>query len=255
MPSGRLGPSGLPGDHVLLAIDYVVDEPALDGVYDPRLATLTADGTLVKARRDIDSAFGTTVTRVDATTLARTWDAIVRSGIATDRDLALPGFMSEHGPHTATVFRVDDGGRSTRLRIASLGSEGVYPNDPPVPADELAIRSAAKQLMSDLRAVPGEDRWTPPALLLWWRTEVPGDWNARIVASALPLDLATAGHAIDHPVWGRCTRLDGPDAAAVARFAATLPIEHLVELAGVRYVLDVRAIHPDEIDDVACPPR
>jgi hypothetical protein len=253
-PSGHV-PSGLPDDHILLAIDYIVDEPVLDGVYDPRWVNLTADGSLVHERRDVDATLGTTVTRLDSTALARTWTAIGQSGIATDGDLDLPGFMSEHGPHTAFVFRVDDGTRSTRLRIASLGSEGVYPNDPPVPADELTLRAAATQLMNELRAIRGEDPWTPPALLLWWRTEVPGDWDATIVTWPMPIDLASAGHAIDHPVWDRCTRLDGPDAVAVARFAQTLPVEHLVELAGVRYALDIRAIHPDEIDKVACPPR
>jgi hypothetical protein len=248
-------PSGLPDDHILLAIDYLVDEPVLDGVYDPRLVNLTAAGTLVHERRDVDATFGTTVAKLDATALGSIWAAIGRSGVATDRDLELPGFMSQHGPHTATVFRVDDGTRSTRLRIASLGSEGVYPGDPPVPADELALRAAATQLKNELRAIQGEDPWTPPALLLWWRRELPGDWNATVVTWPLPLDLASAGHAIDHPVWSRCARLEGDDAAVVARFSHTLPIDHLVELAGARYALDVRAIHPDELAEVACPSR
>jgi hypothetical protein len=246
-------PSGLPDDHILLAIDYIVDEPFLDGVYDPRSVNLTADGSLIHEGRGINATLGTTVAKLDPTALARIWTAIGRSGIAIDRNLELPGFMSEHGARTAFVFRVDDGARSTRLRIAHLGSEGVYPDDPPVPADELALRAAATQLMNELRAIRGEDPWTPPALLLWWRTEVPGDWDATIVTWPLPIDLASAGHAIDHAVWDRCARLDGDDAAAVARFAHTLPVEHLVELAGVRYALMIRAIHPDELGEVACP--
>ncbi len=36
-------------------------------------------------------------------------------------------------------------------------------------------------------------------------------------------------------------------------FAHALPIDHLVELDGVRSAINVRPIHPDEIDEVACP--
>ena len=74
------------------------------------------------------------MTKLDATGLARAWSAIVRAGVFTDGVLGLPGFMAAHPPVTADVFRVDDGPRSTRLAIASLGSEGVYPDDPPVPS-------------------------------------------------------------------------------------------------------------------------
>jgi hypothetical protein len=248
-------PSGLPADHILLAVDDIVDDPVLTDVYDPRSANLTADGSLVHEGRDHDATLGTTVAKLDAAALARIWKTIGQSGIARDGNLELPGFMAEHGPHTAEVFRVDDGTRSTRLRIASLGSEGVYPGDPPVAPDELALRASATRLLNELRAIRGADPWTPPALLLWWRTDVPGDWDATIVDWPIPIDLASAGHPIDHPVWERCARLDGDDAAAVARFAHSLPIEHLVETAGGdRYALNVRAIHPDEIDTVACPP-
>jgi hypothetical protein len=253
MAPGDRAPTGLADDHVLLAIDYIVHDPVLDGVYDPRVVSLTGDGSLVHERRDVDATLGTTVTKLDAAGLDRAWAAIRRSGVFADGKLDLPGFMSEHGPHTSFDFRVDDGTRSTRLTIDSLGSEGVHPDDPPVPAGKMALRAAATQLLDAFRAMRGEDPWTPPALLLWWRTEVPGDWDAKIVAWSLPVDLATAGHSIAHPVWDRCVRLDGGDAAAVARFAQTLPIDHLVELDGVRYAINIRAIHPDEINEVSCP--
>jgi len=252
LPNERL-PTGLSADHLLLAIDYIVEDPSLDGVYDPRWVALTADGRLVLERRDVDAILGTTVTKLDAAGLGRAWSAISQSGIFTDGNLRLPGFMETHGPMTADVFRVDDGQRSTRLRIASLGSEGVYADDPPVPAGEMAIRAAATRLMDDLRAMGGRDLWTPPALLMWWRTELPADWDATIVRWSQPIDLATAGHAIVHPVWDRCVRLDGDEAASVAHLANSLPIDHLVELGGVRYALQIRAIHPDEIDKVDCP--
>ena len=126
--------------------------------------------------------------------------------------------------------------------------------DPPVPAwREMAVRAAATRLMDEIRAMGGRDLWTPPALLMWWRTELPGDRKATIVGWSPPIDLATAGHAVEHPVWDRCVRLDGDEAASVARFANSLPIDHLVELGGVRYAIQIRAIHPDEIDKVACP--
>jgi hypothetical protein len=251
-PNERV-PTGLAADHLLLAIDYVVEDPVLDGVYDPRLAALTADGSLVFERRDVDAILGATVTTLDAAGLERAWSAISRSGTFTDGNLRLPGFMEEHGPITADVFRIDDGQRATRLRIASLGSEGVYVNDPPVPPAEMTVRAAATRLIDDMRAMGGRDPWTPPALLMWWRTELPGDWGATIVQWSQPIDLATGGHAVEHPVWDRCVRLDGDAAASVARFANALPIDHLAELGGVRYAIQIRAIHPDEIDKVACP--
>ena len=246
-------PTGLPADHLLLAIDYVVDDPSLDRVYDPRSVALTADGSLVLERRDVDAILGATVTRLDASGLGLAWSAISRSGIFTDGNLRLPGFMEDHPPITADVFRVDDGQRSTRLRIASLGSEGIYVGDPPVPAAEMSVRVAATRLIDQIRAMGGRDLWTPPALLMWWRTELPADWKATIVGWSPPIDLATAGQAVEHPVWDRCVRLDGDEAASVARFANSLPIDHLVELGGVRYGIQIRAIHPDEIDKVACP--
>ena len=237
----------------MLAIDYLVDDPVLDGVYDPRLMSLTADGTLVIERGDVDATLGTTVTKLDAAGFERAWSAIIRSGVFADGDLDLPGFMANHPPVTSDVFRVDDGTRSTRLTIDSLGSEGVYPDDPPVPAGEMALRASATALIEDLRAMAGSDPWTPPAVLLWWRTELPADADATIVDWALPIDLAGAGHPIEHPVWDRCVRLDGDEAASVARFAQSLPIDHLVELDGIRYAINLRPIHPDELNDVACP--
>jgi len=251
--SAMLGRLALPDDHVLLAIDYVVDDPVLDGVYDPRWVSLTADGTLVLHRGDVDAIFGTTATKLDAAGLERAWAAINRSGIFTDGSLVLPGFPQAGGPATRDVFRVDDGKRSTKLTIASLGSEAIYTGAVPIPAGEMALRTAAAQLIGDLRSMGGDDPWTPPALLLWWRTELPGDWDATIVAWPLAVDLASAGHSIDHAVWKRCVRLDGSEAAAVARFARTLPIDHLVEARSVRYAINLRAIHPDEIDQIACP--
>jgi hypothetical protein len=251
-------PTGLPDDHILFAIDYIVDEPFLTDVYDPRWASLTADGTLVFERRDVDAILGTTVTKLDAAGVEDAWSAIIRSGVFTDGNLVLPGFPQGDGPRTAFVFRVDDGKTSTRLTIESLGSEQVFTGEfpfgpPPIPDAEMTLRTAATKLTDDLRAMQGENAWTPPALLLWWRTELPADSDATILPWPLPIDLASAGHAIDHAVWDRCVRLDGDEAAAVARFAQTLPIDHLVELDGVRYGITVRAIHPDELDRVACP--
>jgi hypothetical protein len=250
-------PTGLPDDHVLLAIDYLVDEAVLTDVYDPRWASLTADGTLVLERENVEWILGATVTKLDAAGLERAWSAIDRSGVAIDGDLDLPGFP-QWGPATTDLFHVDDGTRSTRLSIASLGSEQVFAGDspwgePPIPAAEMALRTAATQLMNDLRAIAGENPWTPPALLLWWRHESPADWDATILPWTPPVDLASAGNRINHAVWERCVRLDDDDAAAVARFAHTLPIDHLVELDGVRYGIIIRAIHPYEIDQVRCP--
>jgi hypothetical protein len=94
----------------------------------------------------------------------------------------------------------------------------------------------------------------PPALLVWWRPELPADANAQIVRwRTATIDLSKAGHSVEHPVWSRCVRLDGDQAAEVAGLARSLPIDHLVEQGGGRYGLVLRPIHEDEIDDVDCP--
>jgi hypothetical protein len=247
-------PTGLDSSHVLLAIDYFVHHPALDGVYDPRLVTLTADGTLVLERRDVDAIIGATATKLDAAGLERAWSTIVSSGVFTDGLLDLPGFASQTVTTATNVFRVDDGTRSSLLTIDDLGSEQIYAGDPPIPAAEMRLRASATQLIEDLRSMGDREPWTPPALLVWWRPELPGDSNAEIIRwSTATIDLEAAGHAIEHPLWERCVRLDGDEAAEVTRLARSLPIDHLVEQGGNRYGLVLRPIHEDEIDDVDCP--
>ena len=68
----------------------------------------------------------------------------------------------------------------------------------------------------------------------------------------LPVDLATAGTAVQTPVFQRCVRLDGDDAADVAGLASTIPGDVAVEQDGARYVFSVRPIYPDEAG-VDCP--
>ena len=93
----------------------------------------------------------------------------------------------------------------------------------------------------------------PPALLMWWRTELPADSNATIVEAGPSRSTSRppAGHRAPGlgPLcparWGR---------GRIRRaFRATLPIDHLVELDGIRYAINLRPIHPDELDAVACP--
>jgi hypothetical protein len=247
-------PAGLDPSHILLAIDYFVHDSVLDGVYDPRLVTLTADGTLVLERRDVDAIMGATATKLDAAGLERAWSTIVRSGVFTDGLLDLPGFASQTVTTTTDVFRVDDGTRSSRLSIDDLGSEQIYAGDPPIPAAEMQLRASATQLIEDLRTMGDREPWTPPALLVWWRPELPADANAEIVRwRTATIDFEAAGHPVEHPVWSQCARLDGNQAAEVARLARSLPIDHLVEQEGGRYGLVLRPIHEDEIDDIDCP--
>jgi hypothetical protein len=246
-------PTGLPDDHVLFAADYIVHDPVVEGVYDPRLMTLTADGRLVLERRDVDSIMGATATRLDAARLRHAWSAITGSGVLADGVLRLPGFANQTVTTATNVFSVDDGTRSTRLTIDDLGSEAVFPGDPPIPPSEKALRAAATLLMDQLRAFGDMTPWTPPALLLYWRGEVPHDADATVVPWSGPIDLAKAGTRLEHPVWERCLRVDGPDAAAISGIARAIPIEHLVEQDGTRYAIDVRPIHADELDKVDCP--
>jgi hypothetical protein len=252
MPAPDGTPSGLSPDHVLLAVDYLVHHPALEGVYDPRLVTLSADGTLVIERRDRDVVMGATRTLLDAGGFTAAWSSILRSGVFANGSLGLAG-VPDHAGRTDTSFRVDDGAQATRLVIQDLGSEQVYSANPPISADEVARRAAASRLIDELRLLGSREPWTPPSLLLWWRSELPADWNATVVPWPLSVDLSTAGQPIDHPVWSRCARFDGADAAAVAAFARSVPIDHLVERDGKRHVISVRPIHEDEIGLVAGP--
>lgn len=244
-------PAGLPADHLLLAIDEVVSDPVLDGVYDPRLASLSVDGTLVFQRWDVDAIFGTTIAMLDDRGLANAWSAVVDGGLFRDGELDLPGFAA-YVLGGRTEIRVDDGTRSTRLDIAFLGSEGTH-GAPQIPGSEMALRAAATRLKDLLRGMAGAAPWTPPALLLWWRRELPADWDATVEPWSVPIDLATAGRAIEHPVWSRWARFEGADADAIATVARTLPIDHLVTHRGTRYALNIRAIHPDELDAVPGP--
>jgi len=118
----------------------------------------------------------------------------------------------------------------------------------------MRLRASATQLIDDLRSMGDLEPWTPPALLAWWRPELPADWNATIVPwPAATIDLATVGDAVEHPVWNRVRAVDGDQAAEVALLARSLPIDHLVEQGGRRFGLVLRPIHEDEIDAVACP--
>ena len=245
-------PTGLDPDDVLLAVEYQVHAPVLDRVDDPRLVTLTADGTLVLARRDVDSTLGATATRLGSAGLAAAWQAVTASGIAVDEVLDLPGFVQRTRTTSTTRFRVDDGRRRTDLVIHDLGSEQAFPGDPPIADEELRLRASATALLDSLRELGDDTPWVPPALLLWWREEVPADWNATVVPWPLSLDLDTAGRSQDHPVWQRCTRLDGSEAASIAEVAHRLPIDHLVDHGSNRYAITVRPIHADE-HAVVCP--
>jgi hypothetical protein len=246
-------PTGLADDHILFASDYIVHNPDLVGVYDPRIMTLTADGTLVLERGDLGTTLATTATRLDDASLAQAWSSIVRSGVFSDGTLALPGFASQTVTTTTNVFRVDDGTRSSRLVIDDLGSEQIFPGVPRIAGSEMSLREAATRLMDELRAMGGSEPWTPPALTMWWRPELPADSGATIVPWTLPIDLARAGRPVARPVWERCVRLDGEDAAAVAEMAHALPVGNIVEQAGALFAVGVRPIHPDELDEVDCP--
>jgi hypothetical protein len=152
------------------------------------------------------------------------------------------------------ILRVDDGTRSSLLTVDDLGSEQIYAGDPPIPGAEMRLRASATQLIEDLRSMGDREPWTPPALLVWWRPELPADANAETVRwPTAAIDFEAAGHSVEHPVWERCVRLDGDQAAELARLARSLPIDHLVEQGGGRYGLVLRPIHDDEIDEVDCP--
>ena len=246
-------PAGLDPDNMLLAVDYQVHAPVLDSVEDPRIVTLTADGMLVLARRDLDSTLGTTATPLGPTKLEVAWRAIAASGVAVDRVLDLPGFAARTVTTTTTQFRVNDGRRQTDLLVHNLGSEQAFLGDPPIAHEELRLRASATALLDSLHALGGDTPWIPPALLLWWREEVPADRNATVVPWQLPVDLEAAGRALGHAVWQRCARLDGSDAAAVAEVAHRLPIDHLVERGTKRFAINLRPIHGDEVRTVVCP--
>ena len=241
-------PDGLDPDHVLVSIEDLSGWPGFEGTYDPRVASLMADGTLITSDPARNALLTTTSATLDPSELDAAWASVVGRGLAIDRTLELPGLFDA----STTAIRTDDGTRSTTLSIYALGggpTEGTFP-----PEEDL-LRRNAEAAIAELRSVAGAEPWTPPALLLWWNhyAEAPSGLQPRLVAWTPPVDLASAGAPVDTPVYERCARLEGDQAAAVADLARTLPGDVVVEQDGTRYSFVVRPIYPDELGEVDCP--
>ena len=235
-------PAGLDSDHVLLAIDDVSGWPGFEGVYDPRIATLTADGTLVTHMPNRGGHLPIATTKLDQAGLDAAWGAVQSSGTARDASFDLPGLFDA----STTAIRVDDGTRATELSIYGLGSEA---GDEPFSPEEAGLRRAATSLITQLQLLAGPEPWRPPAILLWSVDPDEEGTAPQAVPWSPPVDLATAGVAVDNPVYQRCVRLEGDVAGEVADFLRGLPGDALVEQAGTRYGVAVRPIYPDELGE------
>ena len=232
---------------MLIAIEDVSDWPGSKDTSDPRLATLTADGTLVARDTSKNVILPLVSRRLEGPALDAAWASVAGRGLAVDASLESPGLYDA----TTTTVRVDDGIRATALSIYGLGNDVVEGKIVP---DERALRFGASAAIRDLKAMAGGESWTPPALLLWWNVagDAPSGAQPRVVDWTPRVDLATAGTAVHTPVFERCVRLEGDDAAAVAALASTIPGDVAVEQDGARYVFSVRPIYPDEAG-VDCP--
>jgi hypothetical protein len=246
-PTPPTAPTGLDPDHVLIAIEDISDWPGSEGTYDPRLATLTADGTLVARDPSRNVILPLVSTRLQGSALDGAWASVVGRGLAVDASLESPGLYDA----TTTTVRVDDGTRETALAIYGLGNDVAEGKIPP---DERALRFSASAAIRELQARATGESWTPSALLLWWSIseDAPSGAEPRVVEWTPPVDLAASGKVVRTPVFQRCARLEGEEAEAVAALASTIPGDVAVAQRGIRYAFTVRPIYPDEAG-VDCP--
>ena len=242
-------PSGLAPALPLVIVDELGGPTSLPDTWDPRSATLYADGTLVASDPRRGSLLAMVSSRVGGAALDEAWAAVAGTGLAVDRRLELPGLFDAG----TTRIRTDDGTRRTELLVYALGSDPV--DGGTFPPDEVVLRTNAAWAIGRLRELAGDEPWTPPGLLLWWSPyeDFPGGAVAPRVPWTPAIDLATAGAPADTPVWTRCALLAGDDAAEVAAFARSVPPGVVVAQAGASYGIAVRPVYPDELGSVACP--
>jgi hypothetical protein len=242
-------PVGLDAGRPLVIVDELGGPTSLPDTWDPRAATLYADGTLIASDPRRGALLSTSVAQLAGGTLDEAWAAVAGTGLAVDRTLELPGLFDAG----TTRIRTDDGSRQTELQVYALGAEPA--DGATFPPDELVLRANASWAIGRLRELAGADPWTPPALLLWWGPyeDFPGGAVAPRVPWTPGVDLATAGASVSSPVWARCAVLEGAAAADVAAFAARVPPGVVVQQAGASYGLAVRPVYPDELGAVACP--
>jgi hypothetical protein len=242
-------PEGLDPGRPLIIVDELGGPTSIPDTWDPRSATLYADGTLVASDPRGGAMLSTVSTRLAGTGRDEAWDTIAATGLAVDRSLELPG-LADAG---TTRIRTDDGTRRSELLVYALGSDPV--DGATFPPEEVALRTNASWAIGRLRELAGREPWTPPALLLWWapHEDFPGGAVAPRVPWTPSVDLATAGAPAMTPVWSRCAVLEGAAASDVARFTRAVPPGIVVEQGGVSYGVAVRPIYPDELGSVTCP--
>ncbi len=242
-------PDGLDPGRPLIVVDELGGPTSIPDTWDPRSATLYADGTLVASDPRGGRMLSTVSASLDGAALDEAWAAVAGTGLAVNRSLELPG-LADAG---TTRIRADDGARRTELLVYALGMDPAA--GATFPPDEIVLRTNASWAITRLRELAGNQPWTPPALLLWWGPYE--DFPGGAVAPRLPwtpaVDLATAGAPAATPVWSRCAVLDGPAAADVATFARAVPSGVVVEQAGLSYGVAVRPLYPDELGSVGCP--
>jgi hypothetical protein len=244
-------PAGLDPGHALLVIDELGGPTVVMDTFDPRSVTLYADGTLIASDPGRNLMLSTVSTTLGPDALGEAWATVVGSGLAVDRLLELPG-IADAGTTRVTI---DDGTTVTRLQVYGLGLDSVN-GEPTFPPAEAALRANTSRAVGLLRGTAGKEPYVPPALLLWWgaHEEAPSGMQPRLAAWTAPVDLATAGVGTRNvPLYGRCVRLDGEAASAVAALVNTLSPQTIVEQAGIRYAIAVRPIYPDEGAAVTCP--
>lgn len=242
-------PEGLDPGRPLIVVEELGGPIWIPDTWDPRSATLYADGTLVASDPRSGMMLSTVSTRLAGAGMDDAWATVAGTGLAVDRSLELPGLFDAG----TTRIRTDDGTRRTELLVYALGSDPV--DGATFPPDEVALRTNASWAIGRLRELASDEAWSPPALLLWWGPyeDDPGGAVASRVPWTPAVDLATAGAPAATPVWSRCAVLEGEAAAEVTGFARGVPPGIVVEQAGLSYGIAVRPIYPDELGSVACP--
>jgi hypothetical protein len=84
-------PEGLAPGRPLIVVDALGGPTSIPDTWDPRSATLYADGTLVASDPRSGTLLATVSTRLAGAALDEAWATVAGTGLAVDRSLELPG--------------------------------------------------------------------------------------------------------------------------------------------------------------------
>jgi hypothetical protein len=250
-PMPVAAPTGLPADHLLLAVEEFAGMPPWAAIDMPRRITLLSGGTLI-IQEPLTHRLVPSIkqTPLDRAALDRVWAGALDAGLAKDARLEVPGLFDAE----TTLVHLDNGQRTTLLSIYGLGIEGDGPGDagPAIPAAEVALRRRVRSYLAVLRRLVADEPFWPPAIALWVGSAGDGQAFPRVLPWTAALDLGTVGEAVVDTFWQRCVVLDGGAAREVLEIGLSLPLDAAVAQGAQQYRVGIRPIMPDEVGRVGC---